>query len=78
MKNIHRIFEKSAEYEYEFAKVNTVALIWQLGMIQQLRHAKIVFFDPLTLHIILCHVYSREPSFVTSRSAQALPPHPSQ
>ena len=29
MKNIHRIFEKTAEYEpYEFAKENTV--IWQL------------------------------------------------
>ena len=31
MKNIHRILEKTAEYEpYEFAKVNAVALIWQL------------------------------------------------
>ena len=31
MKNIHRILERTVEYEpYEFAKVNTVALIWQL------------------------------------------------
>ena len=31
MNNIHRIYEKSAEYEpNELAKVNTVALIWQL------------------------------------------------
>ena len=31
MKNTHIIFEKTAEYEpYDFAKVNTVALIWQL------------------------------------------------
>ena len=31
MKNIHKILEKAAECEpYEFAKVNTIALIWQL------------------------------------------------
>ena len=31
MKNIHRILEKTAECEpYEFAKVNTIARIWQL------------------------------------------------
>ena len=31
MKNNHRILEKTAECEpYEFAKVNTIALIWQL------------------------------------------------
>ena len=31
MKNIHRILEKTAECEqYEFAKENTIALIWQL------------------------------------------------
>ena len=31
MKNIHRIFENTAEYKpYKFAKGNTVALIWQL------------------------------------------------
>ena len=31
MKNIHRIFENTAEYKpYKFAKVNTVALISQL------------------------------------------------
>ena len=30
MKNIHTIFEKTAEYEpYAFAKVNTVLIIWQ-------------------------------------------------
>ena len=31
MKNIHRILKKTAECEpYEFYKVNTIALIWQL------------------------------------------------
>ena len=31
MKNIHRILKKTADCEpYEFAKVNTIALIWQL------------------------------------------------
>ena len=31
VKNIHRILEKTAECKpYEFAKVSTVALIWQL------------------------------------------------
>ena len=31
MKKIHRILEKTAVYKpYEFAKVNTAALIWQL------------------------------------------------
>ena len=31
MKNIHRIFEKTAQYKpYEFDNVKTVALIWQL------------------------------------------------
>ena len=69
MKNIYRIFEKSAKYEYEFAKVNTVALIWQLGMIQQLHHAKIAFFDPLTPHHHALSRLFREPSCVTSRSA---------
>ena len=52
MKNIQRILEKTAEYEaYEFAKVNAVALIWQI--LSSILNAK--FWNMFKHHVLVLH-----------------------
>ena len=52
MKNIHRILKKTAECEpYEFAKVKTVALIWQLLLFILITK----FWNMFEQHVLVLH-----------------------